>query len=196
MNSIFRGARLLMALVLILTVAVSCFVLPGFNRALMILALGALAFAAWFPYLGGIARKRFSWRDFWASELGAVTVTYYARSGIPGGNVLINGSTTVPTSIQASNLPLLRALVQFGADTDVQALITHNWGLDASAVTYFDPEVLLGGCVNSLGVNTSLQPNFSFDFTNTNVVKVNKASFVGTNCNYLFILRRPVGGFM
>ena len=125
----------------------------------------------------------------------AVTVAYYARSGIPGGGVLINGSTTAPTAIQASNLPMMRALVTFAVDTDVQALVTHNWGLDASAVTYFDPEIFLQGGQN-LGANSSLAPNFSMDFSNTNVVKINKFNFVGTNGTYLFCLRRPVGGFM
>jgi hypothetical protein len=122
----------------------------------------------------------------------AVTVTYFARSGVPGGPVLINGSTTNPTAIQASQLPILKVLVTFAADTDVQALITHNWGLDKSSVTYFDPEVFLMGGQN-LGANSSLQPNFSMDWTNTNVLKVNKFSFVGTNGSYLFCLRNSSG---
>lgn len=189
--NVFRGARFLMALILILTVAASLFWLKGFAFAV----LGVLALAAWAPYLYGISRPRFSLKQFWFSELAAVNVLYYARSGIPGGGVLINGSATNPTAIQASNLPMMKALCVFAADTDVQALITHNWGLDASAVTYFDPEIFLMGGAN-LGANSSLAPNFSMDFSNTNVVKVNKFNFVGTNGSYLFCLRRPTGGFM
>jgi len=118
----------------------------------------------------------------------AVTVTYYGRSGIPGGPTLINGSTTGPTSIQATQLPILKVLVTFSADTDVQALVTHNWGLDASAVNYWDPVVFLMGGQN-LGANSSLAPNFSMDWSNTNVLKINKFSFVGTNGSYFFCLQ-------
>jgi len=118
----------------------------------------------------------------------AVTVTYYGRSGVPGGAVLINGSTTNPTAIQASQLPALKVLVQFGVDTDVQALVTHNWGLDKSSPNYYDPQVFLMGLL-SIGTNNSYQASFSMDWANTNVLKINKQSFVGTNGNYLFCLR-------
>lgn len=115
----------------------------------------------------------------------AVTVTYYAR----GGGVLINGSTTAPTATQASQLQKQSATIAFGATGDVQALFTHNWGLDASAPTYFEPEV---SCIQTL--DGTYFPSLTFDLSNTNVVKVNK---VATNqpATVLVVLRRPGGPF-
>jgi hypothetical protein len=98
----------------------------------------------------------------------AVSVTYYIR----GGGVQINGSTTGPTGAQAAQVPKQSAVVVFGVTADVQALFTHNWGLDASAPTYWEPEVVQ---VLSLSTNT-YQPAFTFDWANTNVLKINKVA--------------------
>lgn len=185
MKRIAIGGLVLLALLLVIMPAA---VLNPLAVMLPVL-LGLVAVNLHLFWSGRFAGGRFSWRRFWASELGAVTVTYYARSGVPGGPVLINGSTTAPTAIQASQIPMMKVLINFAADTDVQALITHNWGLDKSSPTYFDPEIFLMGLVNSIGVNNSYQASFSLDFTNTNVLKVNKQSFVGTNGQYLFCLR-------
>jgi len=96
----------------------------------------------------------------------AVTVSYYAR----GGGVLINGSATPPTAAQANFVPTIKALVVFGVTADVQALITHNWGLDASAPTYYDPEITYFQISDG-----TYSPSLTFDLSNTNVTKVNKS---------------------
>lgn len=188
----FRGARLLMALVLILTVAVSLFILPGFANSLVILGLLGIAFATWIPYLGNV-REQFSFRQFWRSELAAVIPTfYYARSGIPGGSVLINGSQTPPTAQQASQIPLLKVQMVM-TDGVVQGTITHNWGLDKSAPTYLDPEIWYW-CQNSTdgAPGATWLPMLTFDLTNTNVVLVNKivgAAATPTGGTYIITLR-------
>lgn len=189
MRRIAIGGLVLLALVLVIVPAAVVNPLA----VLVPVLLGLAAVNLHLFWAGRFARRGFSWRRFWASELGAVTVTYFARSGVPGGTVLINGSTTAPTAIQASQIAVLKVIVNFGADSDVQALITHNWGLDKSGPTYFDPQIFLMGLVNSIGVNNSYQASFSMDFTNTNVLKINKQNFVGTNGQYLFCLRNQGG---
>jgi hypothetical protein len=94
----------------------------------------------------------------------AVTVTYYVR----GGNTLINGSTTAPTAAQASQVMKQAAVIVFGVAGDVaSALFTHNWGLDASAPTYGEPEVIMEPLTNSTS-----WPAISFWRANTNVLQV------------------------
>ena len=111
----------------------------------------------------------------------AVTVTYYVR----GAGILINGSTTGPTAVQASQVYKQSATVAFGATADVQALFTHNWGLDLSAPTYLEPEIMYYQTLDG-----TYCPSLTFDVTNTNVVKINK---LGTNgpATVVVILRRP-----
>ena len=192
MTKALRGARLLMALVLILTVAVSLFVLPGFGKALLTLAALGIGFLAWSPYLGGVIHSRFTWKQFWASELAAVIPTlYFARSGIPGGTVLLNGSATPPTSIQASQIPVLKVQMQMTAGV-IQGTITHNWGLDKSSPTYFDPELWYVVQNFSDAGGGSYVPLLTFDLTNTNVILVNKLAGVGAfenACTFLITLR-------
>lgn len=112
----------------------------------------------------------------------AVSVTYYIR----GGGVQINGSTTGPTGAQAAQVQVQKAVVVFGVTADAQALFTHNWGLDASAPTYFEPELLY---VEDQSTNT-YQPALTFDRTNTNVFKINKAA-TDAPTTVLIVLRRP-----
>jgi hypothetical protein len=118
----------------------------------------------------------------------AVSVQYFIRSGI-GGSVLINGSTTPPTAIQASQVYMQKALIIMSADTDVQALFTHNWGLDASAPTYLEPEVFI--VAQLTGATVTFMPAFTFDLTSTNVIKVNKLSQASTNGTYICYIRKP-----
>lgn len=188
MKTALRGARLLMALVLILTVAVSCFVLKGFALSAVLLGMAG---ALWAPYLGGIQRSPFSWREFWGSELGAVLTTYFMRSGIPGGPTLINGSATPPTAIQATQCPKMVVQIIWNIG-DTQATITHNWGLDKSSPTYFDPEII-AECLNGSGTASGTWlPMLTFDRTNTNVILVNKlagAAAVGNAGTFLITLR-------
>ncbi len=119
----------------------------------------------------------------------AVSVLYYIR----GAGVLINGSATPPTATQASQVVLQKAAVSF-ADTDTQALFTHNWGLDVSSPTYFDPEVLGIAILGPAQPAQSYLPAFTFDFSNTNVLKINKLSFLGTGGTYLLSIRKGFGG--
>ena len=123
----------------------------------------------------------------------AVGTQYYARSGVPGGLVLINGSVTPPTAIQASQIPRLTAKVVMNL-ADTQATITHNWGLDASAPTYFDPEIWFNTENGSGTAAGTWVIQLSFDLTNTNVVLVNKlagAAGVGSAGTFIVTLRRP-----
>lgn len=121
----------------------------------------------------------------------AVSVLYYVR----GGGVTILGSATPPTAIQANQVNLQKAVVSF-ADSDTQALFTHNWGLDASAPGYFDPEVLGVQVLGPAQAAQSYLPAFTFDLSNTNVVKINKLNFLGTGGTYLFGLRRVAGPYL
>jgi hypothetical protein len=125
---------------------------------------------------------RVALRQFMLDELGAVTVTYYDRGGV----ARINGSTTAPTASQASELQKQSALVVFGVTADAQALFTHNWGLDASAPGYFEPELLM---VEPQSVTTYF-PLLTFDRTNTNVFKINKPA-TDAPTTVLITLRRP-----
>lgn len=114
----------------------------------------------------------------------AVIVTYYARNN---AGLQLNNSVTPPTAIQASQVPTIKALVVFGVTADVQALITHNWGLDASAPNYYDPEAFHVQISDG-----TYAPSLTYDFSNTNVVKVNK---LGSNqpITVLVTLRRGTG---
>ena len=117
----------------------------------------------------------------------SVTVTFSVRGG--GMNpVTILASTTGPTATQASNVQKQTALIAFGADGDTQALFTHNWALDASSPAYYEPEVMWEFVALP---TTTVNWNFTFDWSNTNVIKINKASVVGSACTILVTLRRP-----
>jgi hypothetical protein len=117
----------------------------------------------------------------------AVTVNYFAR----GSGILINGSTTAPTNVQSTALEEMVVQVIL-ADTDTQALLTHNWGFDASAPTYFDsPQILYPWNQGPAQAAGTFLTNFSFDITNTNVVKMNKLNALGTGGTFMVTLRRP-----
>ena len=113
----------------------------------------------------------------------SVTVTYNTRGG---AGLTQLASTTVPTATQAAQTQKMTATVQFGADTDTQALLTHNWGLDASAPSYYEPEIIYFPLALPLTF-----ASVTFDVTNTNVVKINKANVAGTAQTLVVILRRP-----
>jgi hypothetical protein len=118
----------------------------------------------------------------------SVTVNYFARGA---SGIQINGSTTAPTAVQASALEEMVAQVVM-LDADTQALITHNWGFDVSAPTYFDaPQILMPWNQGPAQPAGTWLPNFTFDITNTNVVKMNKLNFLGTGGTFMLILRRP-----
>jgi len=115
----------------------------------------------------------------------SVTVTYSIRGG--GLNpVTILASTTPPTATQAAQVQKQTALVAFGADADTQALFTHNWGLDASAPAYYEPEVM----ANLVALPATFC-GLTFDWSNTNVLKINKANAAGSALSVLVTLRKP-----
>jgi hypothetical protein len=114
----------------------------------------------------------------------AVSVTYYTRTPI---NIL--ASLVPPTQAQASGIDTIKAVCVFGVVADVQALITHNMGLDISAPGYFDPQVI----VEPLSL-TTYWPLLTFDRTNTNVLRVNKPA-TDAATTVLVTIRRPGGPF-
>jgi len=128
-------------------------------------------------------KPRSRWRDFWASELGAVSVTYYTRA--PG--VAINGSLTPITAAQAQQCMKQSAIVVFGVTGDIAATFTHNWGLDISANTYIEPEIFQEFLSTAL---TTFQPLITWDRSNTNAVFINKPATADA-CTMRVTLRRP-----
>jgi hypothetical protein len=107
---------------------------------------------------------------------------------VRGAGVTILASTTPPTATQAAAVQRISALVNL-LDADTGASITHNWGLDASAPSYYQPTikwyVLMQGSIGG-----SFIPMITFDVTNTNVVKVYKAGTVGSGCSIIVTIRR------
>jgi hypothetical protein len=118
------------------------------------------------------------WRRLFTSELGVVSVLYFVR----GNGVLINGSATPPTAGQASVVHKQRAQVIM-ADSDTQALFTHNFGLDISAPTYLDPTIIV--TAQLLNAGGTFLTGFTFDVTNTNVVKINKLNALGSGGTFI-----------
>lgn len=114
-------------------------------------------------------------------ECGTVTVTYYCRGSGPG---ILGVANTPPTAAQAATFQVQKALIAFSATTDVQALFTHNWGLDASAPGYYDPVISVYQILDN-----TYAPSLTFDVTNTNVVKVNKKA-TDAPCTVLVALMR------
>lgn len=129
-------------------------------------------------------RCRFAWRDFLADELGAVTVTFF---GYNNNGTQVFNSTTAPTQAQAATIPKLSCQIVFGVTADAQALLTHNWQMSASAPARFEPEVL-GVCPIS---TTTYHPLLTFDWTNTNVLNVNKPA-TDAPTTVVVVLRRPI----
>lgn len=115
-------------------------------------------------------------------EVGAITTSYFVR----GGGVLIAGSATPATQAQAAQVMKQVAIITFGVLGDAQATFTHNWGLDASAPLFREPEILVD--LISVGQQTYM-PEITFDRTNTNQVLVNKTG--GDSCVVVITLRRP-----
>jgi len=120
----------------------------------------------------------------------SVTVNYFIRGG---AGVTINGSATPPTAQQAAQV-FKQAAQVIMLDTDTQALFTHNWGLGSSGPGYWDPEILGPQAQGPSQIAGTWLPNFSFDLTNTNVLKINKVSFLGSGGTFFFTLRRPHSG--
>jgi hypothetical protein len=115
----------------------------------------------------------------------AVTVLYYLA-----GQIQIQGSTTPPTGAQAAVFPTVTCQVNW-AIADTQASLTHNFGLGASAPGFYEPEVIGPVFIQGpLGGGTNM-PLYTFDWTNTNVLKVNKLGVAGTEGTFMVYIRRP-----
>lgn len=71
----------------------------------------------------------------------AVTVTYSFK--IPAQLTYVTGTTIPPTAAQAAAITRIAALVNFGADTDTTATLTHNWSFSASQLAEIRPVVML-----------------------------------------------------
>lgn len=136
-----------------------------------------------------ILREFYSTRDVFRqlvrqlvyTECGTVTVNYLAR----GSGVAMKSSSTTPlTQAQAASLQVQKAVVTYSAQTDTVCTITHNWGLDASAPEYCDPDLSY-----VLLADYTVVPALSFTFGNTNAVVVTKNSVIGP-CTVLVTLRR------
>ena len=120
-------------------------------------------------------------RDLVFGEVGVVTVAYYCR------RAGISGSLTPPTAVQASQAMTISAAVEFSVVGDIaSALITHNFGLDASAAQYFEPEIM----VEPLSLGTTSWPSFTFWRSSPNVVQVNRPA-TDLPTTILVTLRRP-----
>jgi hypothetical protein len=59
--------------------------------------------------------------------------------------------------------------------------------------TYFDPEILGIAVVGPAQAAQTYLPAFTFDFSNTNVLKINKLNFLGTGGSYLISVRKSSG---
>ena len=98
----------------------------------------------------------------------AVSVTYYIR----GGAVVVNGSTTPPTATQAQQVMKQSAVCVFGVVGDIQALFTHNWGLDLSAGRFNEPEILC----EPISFGTTSWPLLTFWRAGSNVLSINRVA--------------------
>lgn len=119
-----------------------------------------------------------------------VSVLYSVSDGTAAG-LPIFSTATPPTAIQAVAVQEIVAEVNW-AIADTQALITHNFGYSASAANnFFRPQVIGPNWINGpVGGGTS-GVFVSFDYTNTNVLKVNKLGVAGTEGTFVLYLRRP-----
>jgi hypothetical protein len=121
-------------------------------------------------------------------EAMAATVLYYV-----GGDAQIVGSTTPPTGAQlngpggVSKITVVIGMLL----SDTVATVTHNFGLGASAPTFYDPEIIGPNWINGpVGGGTNV-PLVTFSIPNTNTVQFNKLGVAGTDGTFAVILRRP-----
>ena len=120
----------------------------------------------------------------------AVSVFYNVPAAPVGGLPIINSSTP-PTAAQAALIQEIVVEVNM-ALADTQALVTHNFQFNASdAGNFFRPQVIGPNWINGPVGGGSNVPFVSFDWTNTNVLKVNKLGVAGTEGTFILYLRRP-----
>ena len=123
----------------------------------------------------------------------SVSVTYNIQGGASTPGLPLVNSTTPPSAGQAAQTQEIIAQVTM-ATTDVQALITHNWGFTTSQVAnLFRPQVI-GPLFITAPVGASFGvPVYTFAWL-SNVLQVNKTSGAGTDGTFILILRLPWSG--
>lgn len=149
--------------------------------ALLLSALPALVYKCHWQEIRRAMRNPLSMLDeLLMGEAGVVVVTYaFPVSGV-----------TAPTAVQASQVPTQTAQVFF-ADTDTQAVVTHNWGLPASFPGFLFPECIMTKSLGG-GSDSSFATGFTFGLTNTNSITINKLSIgTGSGGTYNLVLRKP-----
>ena len=113
----------------------------------------------------------------------AVSILFSSRNN--NGVIVLNSASPL-TAAQAAFTQKQGAQVAMGAG-DAQALFTHNWGLDNSAPSYFEP--IISWWPVLMGATSSNSIGLTFDISNTNVVKINKN--VGIDGTWDIVLHRP-----
>lgn len=123
--------------------------------------------------------------------MGATTLYNVAGQTPLGAPSYLIANTNPPSAQLASTVQKIVAQVNFAA-ADTQQLVTHNWGLATSAPTFFDPQVIAEFGAGGVSASGTFLPAFTYDRSNTNVLKVNKVSTaVGSDCTVILTLRRP-----
>ena len=100
----------------------------------------------------------------------AVTVTYNFVNPalLPASAGYITG-TTPPTAFQATQVSRIGALVNFGADSDTTATVTHNWSFSASQLSNLQLVVIL--TPQTIGTAAGF---YSVQLTNANTITITK----------------------
>lgn len=131
--------------------------LVALGRLLLTLAFGSYTGWRGFP----------RWRQFWASELGAVTVVFqYPIAG-----------AVAPTAAQMALLSMLTATVQATADADTTAVVTHNMALTAAQLAFGFPLLTLTMLIN---FTAAAFPAWAATVIGANSVTLTKNAAVGS----------------
>jgi hypothetical protein len=103
-----------------------------------------------------------------------VTVTYsFVIPALLPTSAAYVVSTVPPTAFQASQVSRIAAIVNFSADTDTTALVTHNYGLTTNQSNNIQPDV--GMYIGTSGTANGL---FSAQLTNSVALTISKGATV------------------
>lgn len=100
--------------------------------------------------------------------------------------------TTPPTALQALGCNAVTATVNW-SDSEVSAVITHNFKLSAAQLANLFPlvqVVLLGGST------TTLAPVITVTLTDSSTVTIGKTTVVGTQGTLLVTIMRPMSSMV
>jgi hypothetical protein len=95
--------------------------------------------------------------------------------------------TTPPTIAQALLCNEQQIQVNW-SDSEITALLTHNWGLSAGQAANDWPNPIINYFA---GTTTTLPQAISVTFTNTNVITLTKSTVVGGQGTLIVTLLRP-----